>query len=120
MYNPYYPQYQQPSIPQQQVLQANGKASIDAMRMPPNSSVLVMDTTAPIVWLCASDSLGNVTSTPYDIKAHRSESEAKNSDIEQRLSALENTVKELMKHEPNDGNFKPREDVGVTRTDSAY
>lgn len=108
MYSPFYPQYQQ-AIPQQQVLQANGKASIDAMRMPPNSSVLVMDTTAPIVWLCASDSLGNVTSTPYDIKAHVSESQAKDSDFEQRLAAVEETIKTMMRrfeHEPDAGGAK--------------
>ena len=40
------------------------------MRLSPNSSVLIMDETAPIVWLCVSDGLGNVTPTPYDITPH--------------------------------------------------
>lgn len=43
------------TLPPQQILQANGKASIDAIRMSPNSSVLIADTTEPIVWKCVSD-----------------------------------------------------------------
>lgn len=87
MWNPY--QYQ----PQQQILQANGKASIDAMRLAPNSSALVMDNTAPIVWLCISDSLGNVTATAYDITLHKDAPQE--SGLEGRITALENELKSL-------------------------
>ena len=84
------------ALPPQQVLQANGKASIDALRMAPNSSVLIMDTTAPIVWLCASDGLGNVSSTPYDIKAHQEPAVAAAADLESRLTAVEGTVNTIL------------------------
>ena len=83
-------------LPPQQTLQANGKASVDAIRLSPNSSALIADTTAPIVWKCVSDSLGNVTSEPFDIIPHKSEQEkaeesmsATIADINQRLSDLE-------------------------------
>ena len=46
----------QNTLPPQQILQANGKASIDALRMSPNSSVLIADQTQPIVWRCAQNS----------------------------------------------------------------
>ncbi len=111
MYSPYqfnpYPQYppQQNTLPPQQVLQANGKASIDAIRMAPNSSVLVMDATAPMVWLCTSDSLGNVTPTPYDITPHREA--PKENDFEKRLAAVEAQLMEVINAKSNAGNVKP-------------
>lgn len=64
---------QQNVLPPQQIMYANGKASIDALKLSPNSSVLIADSTAPIVWQCVSDSLGNVTSIPFDIVEHKSE-----------------------------------------------
>lgn len=97
---PFFPGLQQPQapaanvLPQQQVLQANGKASIDALRMAPNSSVLIMDTTAPLVWLCTSDSLGNVTPSPYDITPHKDAPEPDS--IEARLTAVEANVSQMM------------------------
>lgn len=66
-----YNQYFTPNmLPPQQVIQVNGKGSVEALRMAPNSSVLVMDTTAPIVWLCTTDGIGSLTTTPYDITLH--------------------------------------------------
>lgn len=68
-----YPQMNQGVLPQQQILQANGKASIDALRLAPNSSVLIADQTQPIIWRCVSDSLGNVSSQAFDITPHKDE-----------------------------------------------
>lgn len=92
---PYMPQSNN-ILPPQQILQANGKASIDMLRMSPNSSALIADQTAPIVWKCVSDSLGNVTAEPYDIIRHKSEEEKTQENINalilnmnERLSKLE-------------------------------
>ena len=117
MYQNYFQQYQpyqqpqQNMLPPQQVLQANGKASVNAMRMSPNSSALVMDTTAPIVWLCTSDSLGNVTSSPYDITPHKDAEKAQVSDFEARLTAVENIIKKwegMNNVKPDDGSVKSK------------
>ena len=110
MYN-----YFQPNVlPPQQVLQANGKASIDALRMSPNSSVLIMDTTAPIVWLCTSDGLGNVTSMPYDIAQHVEE--PVDDPLEKRLAAIESQLKEIVNAKSNVINVKPKQSI---KSDSA-
>lgn len=84
------------TLPPQQILQANGKSSIDAIRMSPNSSVLIADTTKPIVWKCVSDGLGNVTTKAFDITPHKSEEEIEKentsnllNDINERLKRLE-------------------------------
>lgn len=82
-------------LPQQQIIQVNGKASVDTIQLAPNSSILVMDTSAPIVWMCVSDGVGRVTSTPYDISIHKEEEKIDNNDLEQRISALEITIAKM-------------------------
>lgn len=91
------------TLPPQQILQANGKASIDAIRMSPNSSVLIADTTAPIVWKCVSDGLGNVTAEAFDITHHKTEEEVEKEntnnllmDISTRLERLENKYESII------------------------
>ena len=108
-------------LPPQQILQANGKTSIDAIRLSPNSSVLVMDTTAPIIWLCASDSIGTVTKTPYDITAHTEKPPVDMDSVEQRLVKAEKSILRIMEvlkngSKPDDGGIKPKPAV---RLDSA-
>ena len=87
MYNPY--QYHTPVLQPQQIIQVNGKASVDTIQLAPNSSLLAMDTTAPIVWMCVSDGVGKVMSTPYDITLHQDKQQV---DLDQRLSAIENSL----------------------------
>ena len=99
------------SYAQQQVIQVNGKASVDTIQLAPNSSVLVMDTSAPIVWLCVSDGVGKVTSTPYDIVVHKEEPPIDISNVEHRLSKLEQIIAgmEVKKDESNATKFKRNE-----------
>lgn len=82
-------------LPPQQILQANGKASIDAIKMAPNSSVLIADNTAPIVWKCVSDGLGNVTADPYDITPHKSQEEIEKDNLAITIQNIENRLKSL-------------------------
>ena len=105
-------------LPPQQVVQANGKSSISALRMSPNSSVLIMDTTAPIVWLCTSDGLGNVTPIAYDITPHKDAPTPDVSSFEQRLSAVENGLngmmtkwEEMTNAKSNAGSSEPKQTV---------
>lgn len=93
----YYPQPQQANVlPRQQIIQVNGKASVDAIQLAPNSSILVMDTTAPMVWLCVSDGVGRVMATPYDICEHREQPAAETrADLEPRLAELETQITKL-------------------------
>ena len=95
MYNPYQSYYtpiNRPTLPQQQIIQVNGKSSVDTIQLAPNSSILVMDTSAPIVWLCVSDGVGKVTSTPYDITLHKETPAPDMASIETRIANIENTI----------------------------
>jgi hypothetical protein len=86
-------------LPAQQVIQVAGRQSIDTLQMSPNSSVLIMDTSAPIVWLCVSDGLGKVTATAYDITVHQDtppfDVAGFAGDVEKRLQALEKRFVEV-------------------------
>ena len=117
--NPYNPQQfnafqpQQNILPPQQIPQAKGKDSIDMLRMSPNSSVLIADETAPIVWKCVSDSLGNVSSEPYTITPcektdeplTRLEKRVEN--IEQILSTLSNKPHDTNENQKKQGKNIP-------------
>ena len=83
------------TLPPQQILQANGKASIDAIRMSPNSSVLIADTTAPIVWRCVSDGLGNVTAEAFDITHHKTDAEVEKENTNNLLNEISERLKRL-------------------------
>lgn len=120
MYNPYqfqnpYPNYQnyfQNQPQQEQVTQVNGRASVEQIKLAPNSSKLVMDTSAPIVWLCVSDGVGRVTATPYDIVEHREAPQVDVSGMEARVTRLEQIIEGLERGRQND---KP--DAGNARQD---
>ena len=87
--------YMNNMLPAQQILQANGKTSIDALKMAPNSSVLIADNTAPIVWKCVSDGLGNVTAEPYDISPHKSQEQIEKDNLTITLQNIESRLKSL-------------------------
>lgn len=112
------------TLPPQQILQANGKTSIDAIRMSPNSSVLIADTTAPIVWKCVSDGLGNVTAEAFDITHHKTEEEVEKettnnllNDISERLKRLEFNYESII-NRTNEPTSKTVNAIGTNGTKS--
>lgn len=122
-YNNFFQPQQQPQqanvLPQQQIIQVNGKASVDTIQLAPNSSVLVMDTSAPMVWLCVSDGVGKVTATPYDITEHKETPPVDTASLEQRVTAVENFITKLMEGANNEPNVtKPKSKQTGTKSDT--
>ena len=118
-YGSYYQQPQTPTLPQQQIIQVNGKASVDTIQLAPNSSVLLMDTTAPIVWMCVSDGVGKVSSTPYDITPHKDKPPIDVESIEQRISKVEKIISEMegkLNAKSNVDSSKPKQDISRNST----
>ena len=76
----------------QEVVKVNGINGVNAYQMPPNSSALLLDTTASMVWLVQTDGAGYKTSTPYDITPHISEDEVQYKTLEERIAKLEETI----------------------------
>lgn len=64
-YNPY--SYQSSAmqrvnnnLPHYEIIRVNGKPGVDAFQMGPNSSVILVDETAPIVWFVRTDGAGYI------------------------------------------------------------
>ena len=57
--------------------------------MAPNSSVLLLDETAPLVWLKTTDGAGYPTLTPYTITPYQATPPVDVNALEQRIARLE-------------------------------
>ena len=72
----------------------NGQGGIDALRMAPNSEILALDVSAPLIWLVQTDGAGYKTPTPYTITPYQPQKEA--NPLEQRIAALEQRMEAMM------------------------
>ena len=86
MNNSYFNSYWPGStLPKQEVIKISGRNGAEMFQMGPNSSVLLLDTTAPIIWLKTTDGAGYPTITAYDISLHQEPTQVDLSTLEQRL-----------------------------------
>ena len=84
----------QPQMGQQtRVPEVTGRPGAEAYQLAPESSVLLLDNTAPIVWLVKTDGAGYKSLVPYDIKIHEEEKPADHfKELEDRISKLEEAI----------------------------
>ena len=83
----------QPKLSQQKVVEVTGRAGAEAFQLAPDSSVLLLDNTAPLVWLVKTDGAGYKSLKPYDIKEHEEEKPADHyKNLEERISKLEEVI----------------------------
>lgn len=96
MFNPYaYNPYQQAQPYQkQELIRVNGRPGAEAYQMPPNSSALLLDESAPLVWLAQTDGAGYKTLTAYDINPHQPEPQVDVKSLIDRIERLEGIVNE--------------------------
>ena len=97
----YIPQIQMPA-PHMEVIRVSGENGADAFQMGPNSSVLLLDETAPIVWLVQTDGAGYKTKTPYDIAPHTPEPSPEIKSMDERLASIDKrlqAIEEVMRDE---------------------
>ncbi len=73
-----------------EIPRVNGRNGAEAFRMAPNSSVLLLDETAPLVWHKATDSAGYASLTPYTIALYKPVSPV--DDLEARVKRLEDAL----------------------------
>lgn len=77
----------------QEVIKVNGRGGANAFQLSPDSSALLLDTSAPIVWLVQTDGAGYKTLTAYDITPHEEEAQPDIfKSLEERIKKLEETV----------------------------
>lgn len=80
-------------MPQQcQITRVNGRNGADAYRMAPNSAILLLDESDPIVWLKTTDGAGYATITPYAITPYQPAPPVDLNSLEDRIKRLEEVV----------------------------
>jgi len=100
MYNNYPNQFQNPFIPQlnlqqnmqsqkMDIIHVNGENGAKAYQLAPNSNVLLLDDTAPIIWLKQTDGAGYPSLTPYSITPYKPEPPIDVKSLEERILKLE-------------------------------
>ena len=109
MYN-YYPT----NFQRYEVVKVNGENGAQAFQMAPNSSILLLDETAPIVWLKTTDGAGYPTLSPYSITPYEPKPPIDLDEVNMRISRLEgiidayesNAHKVAEQHKPNKADRK--------------
>lgn len=86
-----YPNYGQ-QIQRTEIIHVNGENGARALQMAPNSNALVMDDTAPIVWLCQTDGAGYKTVQAFDITVHQNAAPVDANALEARIKRLEEII----------------------------
>lgn len=80
----------------QEVVRVNGRNGANAYQMAPNSSILLLDETAPIIWLKTTDGASYPTVTGYTITPiETQETNTANIDysiLEKRIAKLEEII----------------------------
>ena len=72
-----------------EITRVNGRNGGEAFAMAPNSETLLLDTTAPIVWLAQTDGAGYKTLTPYSIAPYQPEPEIDVKSLNDRITRIE-------------------------------
>ena len=85
---PYVQQMQQPVQPCS-ITKVSGENGAKAFNMAPNSSALLLDETAPLVWLKTTDGAGYPTLTPYTITPYQAAPPVDVNSLVHRIEALE-------------------------------
>ena len=78
--------------PKLEIIKVNGEAGAKSFRMAPNSSALLADETAAIVWFVQTDGAGYLTAIPYDITPHQTTPPVDINDLAQRITQLEELI----------------------------
>lgn len=118
--NPFFGGYQQPQQYQQrtEIAQVNGEGGAKAYSLAPNSSILLLDTTAPIVWHKCTDSAGYPTLTPYTITPYQPTPPVDINELAARISKLEDKLN-AESHTASNESWKPADPANIPAAYSA-
>ena len=109
-------QYMAQMAPHYELIKVNGEAGAKNFKMAPNSATLLLDETAPIVWLVQTDGSGLLTPTPFDIVVHQQPPQidinnlaARVAQLEERLNDQSNTISNKQSKKQRQRNDQPVE-----------
>lgn len=84
--------YQPINAPRMEIIKVNGRNGAESLQIAPNSSALLLDTTASIVWFVQTDGAGYKTVTPYAISPYQPEPTVDVNSLELRIKKLEDML----------------------------
>lgn len=79
-------------INRQEIVKVNGEGGAKAYQMPPNSSILLLDETEPVIWCKTTDGAGYPNLTAYTITPRQQEKPADFKTLEERITRLEGLI----------------------------
>ena len=79
----------QSQLQRTEIIRVNGENGARAYQMAPNSSALLLDESAPLVWLVQTDGAGYKTATPYTIAPYQAAPAPDLGSLEGRVKRLE-------------------------------
>lgn len=82
-----------------EIIHVNGEAGARSLQMSPNSNALLLDDTAPLVWLAQTDGAGYKTVTPYSIAPYQPTPPVDVSSLESRVKRLEEMLSGTKSHD---------------------
>ena len=103
--------YQQPAVQKTDIVKVNGKNGADAYPMAPNSQILLLDETAPRIFLKSTDGAGYAQISAYNITPYEEEPAIDAKSFEERLKRLEAIVDERIKPDNRRSKSKQADDV---------
>lgn len=77
-----------------EIIRVNGENGAQAFQMAPNSSALLLDETAPIVWFVQTDGAGYKTAKPFSISPYQPQPPVDVHALEARINRLEALINE--------------------------
>lgn len=80
------------NLQRQEIVKVNGQNGARAFQMAPNSSALLLDESAPIIWLVQTDGAGYKTEVPYSITPYQAQPEPDYNSLDERISRLEEII----------------------------
>lgn len=98
-------QQMNPTLKEEHTVKVNGRPGAEAYQLAPNSDKLLLDNTAPIVWLVQTDGAGYKTLTPYDLSVHK---ETKPEDVYKSLEERISKLEEKLNAKSNNSDAKSR------------
>ena len=104
-----YPYWNVPMMPQYDIVKVNGENGANAFQMGPNSKILLLDESAPIVWFVQTDGAGYKTVTPYTITPYQPAPPVDINSLEARLTALEEKINAKSNFSSNNKGTKQRQ-----------
>lgn len=102
--------------PRYEIIHVTGRNGAEALQMAADSNVLLLDDTAPLIWLCQTDGAGYKTITPYSIAPYVEPTPVSMNELNARLARLEEILSGKPDSEPTKqqggGKRKPESPCG--------